>query len=284
MTAWDDLSAIDPRTLGGARLQAHHAVQWVTCAARANLMPMPGDSETNLGWDRGQAALVSHDLPSKTDQPLRIGLRLEAMTLIALRGAEAIDEFALDGKRHAEAGAWLDRVAMDAGLALPSGATLPYTIPAHPIGEGAAYACAALGREFAALARWFAIADEILRNIRDGLPQGTASPVRCWPHHFDLASLWTLGDGDAETAPSVGIGLSPGDGYYPLPYFYVSPWPRPAPERLPPLPPAGEWHTDDFTAAILTGDRIAAMANRATETRQFLDAAISVARRLATKG
>jgi hypothetical protein len=115
------------------------------------------------------------------------------------------------------------------------------------------------------------------------LPQGAASAVRCWPHHFDIATLWTLGDGDAETAPSVGIGMSPGDSHYPLPYFYVSPWPRPAPEQLPPLPVPGHWHSQDFISAILTGDQIVAMKDRRGETRQFLDAAIAVARDLALK-
>jgi hypothetical protein len=283
MTAWDDLGALGPTALSEARLQAHHAVQWVTLVARANLMPMPGDSETNLGWDGLRAALVSHDLPSKTDQPLRIGLRIATMTLIAVRGATVIDRFDFDGKRHADAGAWLDRVAIGAALALPSGATLPYAIPAHPVGTGAAYAVGTERAAFDALATWFAVADEILNHIRAGLPQGAASAARCWPHHFDLAALWTLGDGDAETAPSVGIGMCPGDGYYRQPYFYVSPWPRPSSEELPPLATPGHWHTQDFIAAILTGEQIVAMKDRRNETRQFLDTAIAIARDLALK-
>lgn len=283
MTAWNELGAADPKALGEARLQAHHALQWVTLAARANLMPMPGDSETNLGWDRALAALVAHDLPSKTDEPLRIGLRIEMMSLLALRGNAVIDQFALDGKRHDEAGAWLDRLAIAAGLALPSGATLPYAIPMHPVGDGAAYSVASNNAAFAALARWFAIADEVLSDVRSGLPPGTAGAPRCWPHHFDIATLWTLGDGDAETAPSVGIGMCPGDAHYTQPYFYVSPWPRPAPDKLPALPTPGHWHTQDFIAAILTGDNIVAMTDRRAGTRQFLDAAIAAARDLALK-
>ena len=283
MTAWDELGAADPKALGDARLQAHHALQWVTRAARANLMPMPGDSESNLGWDRAQAALVSHDLPSKTDQPLRIGLAIEAMSLIALRGTTVTDQFALDGKRHDEAGAWLDRTAMSAGLGLPSGATLPYAIPMHAVGNGAAYTVAPNRAAFAALARWFAIANEVLGDISGGMPPGTGSAPRCWPHHFDIATLWTLGDGDAETAPSVGIGMCPGDTYYAQPYFYVSPWPRPTPDTLPALPAPGHWHTQDFISAILTGDDIVAMGDRRAGTRQFLDVAIAVARDLALK-
>ncbi|HEV8014827.1 MAG TPA: hypothetical protein VGP48_04810 [Stellaceae bacterium] len=276
---WDDLGAVDPKVLGGARLQTHHAVQWVARVARANLAPMPDDSQINMGWDGDQAALVSHPLQTKLGVALCFGLRIDTMTLIALRDQTVADQFALDGQTHAAAGAWLDRLAAGAGLALPSGETLPYAIPAHPVGDGVAYSCSLHRREFAALARWFAAGADLIGEIHTGLPPGAASPLRCWPHHFDIATLWTLGEGDPESAPSIGIGLSPGDRYYPQPYFYVSPWPYPSPDRLVPLP-TGDWHISDLVAAILTGERIARMHDRRGETRQFLDAAISVARRL----
>jgi hypothetical protein len=278
--AWDEVGAVDPKTLGDARLQAHHAMQWAARFARANLAPMPGDSHTNLGWDGKHGALVTHEVRAAEGEPLRAGLCLARMALILLRGETVADQFTLDGHKHEEAGQWLDRLASTAGLALPSGATLPYAIPAHPVGDGAAYRCVQLRAELAALANWFAAADEMLNDIRSGLPQGAASPVRCWPHHFDIATLWTVGEGDAETAPSIGIGLCAGDPYYPQPYFYVSPWPLPAPERLPPLPPPGDWHTQDFVSAILPGDAIVALPDRMTRTRQFLNAAINVTRRM----
>jgi hypothetical protein len=278
--SWDQLGKIDPKALWEARLQAHHAVQWAVRAACANIMPMPGDTQSSLGWDPTQGALVSHELRGRGGETLRVGLTLTTMTLSVLRDAAVIDQFALDGKRHADAGVWLDGVLGAAGLALPSGATLPYAIPAHPVGDGAAYISGSHRGEFAVLANWFACADDMLGAIHGTLPQGAASPVRCWPHHFDIATLWTLGDGDAQTAPSVGIGLCPGDSYYAQPYFYVAPWPRPAPEKLPPLPPPGDWHTTDFIGAVLTGEAIVAMPDRVVRTRQFLDAAANVARRL----
>src|ERR1700742_535747 len=131
---WNDLDTIAPTKLVEARLQAHHAVQWATRAACANLPAMPGDTQTNLGWDHAHGALVSHELPLKNDAPLRVGLVVASLTLIVLQGETIADRFALAGETHAEAGAWLDRIARDAGLALPGGTTLPYAIPAHPVG------------------------------------------------------------------------------------------------------------------------------------------------------
>jgi hypothetical protein len=278
--SWDQLGKIDPKALWEARLQAHHAVQWVARTACANLPPMPGDTQSNFGWDRDQGALVSHELRGSNDT-LRVGLAVRTMTLIALRETTVIDQFALDGTRHADAGIWLDRILGVAGLALASGATLPYAIPAHPVGDGATYVSGPQHGEFAAVANWFACADDMLGVIHGALPQGTASPVRCWPHHFDIATLWTLDKGEAWTAPSIGIGMCPGDGYYAQPYFYVTPWPRPTLEKLPPLPPPGDWHTTEYFGAILTGDAIITLSDRADRTRQFLDAAINVAQHLA---
>jgi hypothetical protein len=278
--SWDELSKIDPKALWEARLQAHHAVQWLARAANANSAAMPGDTQSNFGWNGDHGALVSHELRGRSET-LRVGLAVASMTLIVLHDKRAvIDRFVLDGKRHAEAGEWLDHILGGAGLALAGGATLSYAIPAHPVGDGAAYVSGPQHGEFAALANWFACADEVLGAIQGALPQGAASPVRCWPHHFDIATLWTLGEGDAHTAPSVGIGMCPGDAYYPQPYFYVTPWPRPASEKLPPLPPPGDWHSSEFTAAVLPGDAIVALPDRAPRTRQFLDAAVNVARRL----
>jgi len=278
--AWDQLGTVEPKALTEARLQAHHAIQWATRLARANLAPMPDDRQTNLGWDRADRALLSHDCAGGKSDALRVGLRVETMTLIVQRGSAITDQFPLDGHTHAEAGAWLDQIAGAAGLALPGGATLPYAIPMHPVGDGAPYACAARRGEFAVLAAWFDSADEILTAMRSSLPAGAASPVRCWPHHFDIATLWTLGEGDAETAPSVGIGMCPGDNYYPQPYFYVSPWPPPAPKKLPALSSPGGWHTCGFVGAVLSGDTIVPMPDRRGGVRRFLDTASDIASRL----
>ena len=59
----------------------------------------------------------------------------------------------------------------------------------------------------------------------------------CWPHHFDIATLVKLEDGQPANARSIGVGVSPGDEYYAQPYVYVSPWPRFDAGKLPDLPP-----------------------------------------------
>jgi len=277
--AWAQLGTIDPKALAEARLQAHHAAQWLTRAARANLAPKPDDGHTNLGWDEQLGALQSRDLDASDTGPLRFGLRIAPLTLLVTQGDEVLDELALDGTRDADSGTWIDQRAAGRGLRAPSSAILPYAIPTHPVAAGGRYGANTRAAEFDELARWFAAADDILRETKAKL--GTAaSHVRCWPHHFDIATSLSLKPGDPETASAIGIGMSPGDDHYAQPYFYVSPWPRPAANALPDPPVLGHWHRTDFIAAVVTGDVLLAKADRRPATRDFLAAAIAASRRL----
>ncbi len=280
--AWTQIGTIEPRALTEARLQTHHAAQWLTRAARANLAPKPDDGHTNLGWDDQLGALQSRDLDASDAGPLRFGLRIAPPTLLVTQGDTVLDEFALDGARDTEAGAWIDRHALASGLRAASGAMLPYVVPNHPVAAGGRYSCSAHEAEFDELARWFAAADDVLQENRAQLAPTVArsSPVRCWPHHFDIATLLGLETGDAETARSIGLGMSPGDDYYAQPYFYVSPWPRPPASALADLPFPGHWHTKDFTAAIVTGDALLTQTNRRAAATEFIASAVALSRRL----
>lgn len=280
--AWTKLGEIAPTTLVEARLQAHHAAQWLTKAARANLAPEPDDGQSSLVWDKARATLCCRPLRTPSGSALRFGLAIDSLRLVALEDDAPIRELALEGKRDAEASAWIDGVALGAELKPASTIALPYALPPHPIAAGGVYAASRQGDALAAMAHWYDAADDLLREIRAGLV-GTGrrlSPVRCWPHHFDIAVLLTIGEGDAESAAAIGTGMSPGDDYYAEPYFYVSPWPRPINRTLPRLPPAGHWHETDFIAAIVTASSLVAAPDPRARARQFLDAAVAAAREL----
>jgi hypothetical protein len=108
-----------------------------------------------------------------------------------------------------------------------------------------------------------------------------ASEVRCWPHHFDVGALVSLEtQPDGSLAKSIGLGLSPGDESYPEPYWYVSPWPYPAPSKLPALESGGRWHTEGFAAAILTGSELLSGPHDSQSERvqSFLDSAVAAGR------
>src|SRR5215471_6754951 len=70
----------------------------------------------------------------------------------------------------------------------------PYEMPAHAVSHGAAYGPAGLTDSLAELAAWFGNAALSVGCIQRQMIERkfAASPVRCWPHHFDIATLTTL--------------------------------------------------------------------------------------------
>jgi hypothetical protein len=149
-------------------------------------------------------------------------------------------------------------------------------MPAHAVSQGAVYGPAGLSDALAEHAAWFGNAGLSLGSIQRQMigRKLAASPVRCWPHHFDLATLTTLPARNADATGYVGAGLSPGDEYYDEPYFYVSVYPEPDPAALPGLPTLGHWHLRDFVAAVATAHKIVAAKNQQAETDDFLRAAV----------
>lgn len=273
---WSKMGRTSPSALVGARILAHHAAQWPGRAARANLKAAPDDSHSSLAWDAAHASLLCLPLPARGGD-IRVGLRVGRLELIVTRGANVLDAFQLDGKPDAAAGAWADAKLLGLGLKPASSAILPYALAVHPL-AGAPHDLSMLGRELGELSRWFAGSAEILEELRSklgGLRPGPG-PVRCWPHHFDIATLVTFAEGP--DSPSVGVGVSPGDEYYPQPYVYVSPSIRAETASLPNPPRPGHWHTEGFFGIVATGEEILALKDRGRELLAFVIAAFELCR------
>ncbi len=275
---WTVLGAVDPHALVEARLQAHQAVQWLARAAYANVDPMPGDAHANLGWSDIYGALMTRSM----SDDVAVGLRLRDLSLFVERDGAVSTAFALDALQNEHAGYWIGEELGRLGLTAPDPG-LPYgeDLPARVTGLEGTYSLADSKPHLSELSQWFSNAAGALQAIHDenaSLRPGP-SEVRCWPHHFDLATLTSLDEGDAEEARSIGVGLSPGDGSYDEPYFYVSPWPYPDADALPALPGIGTWNTDGFVAAVATGSEVAAAPDQGAAALQFLQVTVNACKK-----
>ncbi|HEX3162239.1 MAG TPA: hypothetical protein VHQ92_06655 [Pseudolabrys sp.] len=276
---WRALRGIDTVRLSEARLQAHTAAQWLARAARAYSPPQPDDGHTSLIWDRAIDGLKTQPLKNG----MRFSLQLSNLTLALSdgNGPAGVQSIFLSGRTDAEVRTWLGGQLGKRGIdAVGLDATPPYQIPAHAIAKGAPYDAAVISADaLAELAAWFSNAELLLNQIQSQLIERklAVSPVCCWPHHFDLAALTTLPKHTADATGYVGIGLSPGDEYYPEPYFYVSVYPKPDPAMLPTLPMFGHWHTHEFMAAVVPAHKIVAARNQRPETIEFLHCAVDAA-------
>ena len=97
------------------------------------------------------------------------------------------------------------RLAPGASLGAP-----PVVRVAADVAAIGSYALAPAAHGLHALAAWYGLADAVLTEVaarhKDIHPGPSA--VRCWPHHFDIATYVALEEGDFEVARGVGIGLS----------------------------------------------------------------------------
>jgi hypothetical protein len=257
---WQSLGATPPTVLAAARVQLHHAAQVADAAAISLLRAEPDDSHTSFEWDATLGALVSREIPAP--RPFRVALHVAALELVALDGDDApLSSFPLDGRALPDALAWLQtfvtRERGDAPVTMHRHFEIPGAPPdaAHPwsLGDGAAF------RELAA---WYANADAVLRTL--------GGPVRCWPHHFDLATLLEMPRAEDDVRRTIGVGLSPGDDSYAEPYWYVSPYPYPRADALPALG-AGHWHREGWVGAVLTGTETVAAGDADAQARLVHD-------------
>jgi len=274
---WHDIDPSMAPLLVDARRQLHHAAQLATAAGISYLPKKSDDSHTNLEWLPSLGALASNTVP--TSSPFRVAVRLQPLSLLLLEASNALlASCQLHGQSIAAAYEWLSqmlpRVHADQAMLTLS---RHYTIPWHPLDDGAPFD-ASDDRAFAELARWYGSAATVLEDLARRTP--AASQVRCWPHHFDIATLIEVEPAPASGYPrTVGVGMEPGDDHYAEPYLYVSMYPAPPASRITaPLDGGGTWHTHEWTGAVLPGSRL----GRTTQ-REQIDSFIRSAVRAATE-
>src|SRR5205823_3885540 len=177
--------------LSDARLQTHHAAQLLVAAGISYLPHQADDSHTNLEWLSSLGALASRVVP--TTRPFRFALRVEELSLHILDDSDVtIAMRELGGETLESAARWL-RAQIAARSANADQFTLAkhYTIPSHPVDSGAPFNVAD-STAFDQLSRWYAGANEVLEEVRSA---HAGAEVRCWPHHFDIATLLDMGGG-----------------------------------------------------------------------------------------
>jgi hypothetical protein len=270
------LRSSPPTGLDAARALAHRAAQLVTMAARVNLSAVADDSHSNLGWGPETQSFASHPLDAG-DTQIQVALSINPLRLDLTRNGQRSKSLKLDGLSHANALDWLDTQLVRVGLAAASQSTLPYDLP-EDVSNLATYDVVDIGDQLTSLAAWFDTAHGVLSDFVSGLIdiRRGAGPVRCWPHHFDMATYVELEQGPSEMARGIGVGMSPGDESYNQPYFYVNPWPHLEPTNLPPAPQPGHWHRTGFVGAIATGAEILHLGDIQSELSQFVTNAFEI--------
>ncbi len=267
MLTWQLLKNFPSDTLKETRLQLHWAVQLVAAANNATLPAKDDYSHTSL-YLIDEDVLAGGFVDSR--QPFATAIQISNLTLLNLdETGRPVNAYELVGAKFSDALAWLSASlgglgSQDVNLTKPT-----YDLPEHPVARDEKPFEPNLD-VLAEFSKWYGNAHKALSEVRKN---ESSSPVLCWPHHFDIATLINLGEGK-----SVGVGLSPGDSSYNEPYWYISPWPYPQESNLPKLS-IGHWHTEGFTASVLSSPEALrandVVAEQEERLGNFLELAIS---------
>ena len=245
---WERTGSIDPRALVDARLQLHWVAQAVAGVGRTLHQPRADDSHTSFTWVPALDALVQEPVDGVT-----CGIRPRDLTVIVI-GATA-SKLALHRRTLDDAFAFLES-QFGQMLKRPD-----VELPDHMVARGGRFD--ADMTHLAELSRYYSDAALLLEDL---------GSVRCWPHHFDIATLIALGEGR-----TIGVGLSPGDAAFPEPYYYVTPWPYPDASTLRSLQ-HGRWNTIGWTGAVLTATEFAQVDEQEAMVRAFITDAMAQCR------
>src|SRR5688500_4620522 len=176
---WERVGSVDPRVLSDARIQLHWAAQAVAGVGRTLHARRADDSHTSFTWAPTADALVQEPFNGITT-----GLRLRDLTLIAI-GTTAT-KLPLQGRTLDDAFAFMEsQFAMT--LKRPD-----VDLPDHPVSHGSTFN--ADEQHLAELGRYYNNAAGVLSDVARS--DSRASAVRCWPHHFDIATLLTYSGQD----------------------------------------------------------------------------------------
>ena len=272
MNDWQKVRNIDPQSLKETRLELHYAIQFMAAVGNFLTEPRPDYSHASLNWNSELNLFVSGFVP--TEKPFQVALEPISLTSLVLdRHGNKLGELSLLQKTLDEGMNWLKQTiqALGADIAKLSFVNYPDDFPDSPFARGASFQDGDRSQR-QELTAYFANTSLILQALVENT-EG-ASPVHIWPHHFDIATLISLPYTQKDEAVSIGVGMSPGDGTYEEPYWYVTPWPYPNTVNLPKLPSGSIWHTENWVGAILTASQLNQGEEQQSQVKSFMDFAV----------
>ncbi|MEQ9300849.1 MAG: DUF5996 family protein [Cyclobacteriaceae bacterium] len=279
MNKWKRIKGVDREVLRDTRKTLHQTVQIVSAFPRHLLPHDPTDGTASLEWNPEDKALQSIPVPNSHDLEMRSGLSFKDFLLTIKYADMSCDKFHILGKSVNAGMDWLKRELKKMAFASESlTLDLPYEIESY---DNAA-SLMVNKRACKEYARLYGNTFQALSELVDNFPE--AHDIRCWPHHFDLATLIPVGTDDkGEITKSIGVGLSPGDEGVEEPYLYVNVWPDIELEVLQQhVLPAGRWNTEGWSGAVLTYTELLNSSDQADIFTQFIEMAVAALQKEST--
>lgn len=270
MSNWKNVTGLDLAVLKKNRKALHQAVQLVGAFPRNMLPHDPTDGTASLVWNSTIKSLES--LPYVNNEgAFKVGLSFTSFELYIELEGDKKSACSLDGMSVNEGLAWLKQSLSELSVKADHlSLDLPYEIENYDYSEVLVIDQQVL-QEYADL---YQNTQNALQNVLTNWKE--AYDIRCWPHHFDLATLIPLKtDSEGEISKSIGIGLSPGDEGVEEPYVYVNIWPQVNLNILEKYSlPIGQWNKEGWSGAVLTYSQMLGSKNQEGDYQSFIDFAL----------
>jgi len=226
--------------------QIHTAIQLISIPPRSYLPQSDGDIYASLIWDARSKSLHSQHFGNLKN--IQTSINIKKFELEILVEEIVFDAIDMDNRTYEYLYDWLKNKLVRLQLDPSQLSTkLPYIlqeIEISPESKLINYDSASL-QEFAKFYQNAYLS--FVRFQNENLEK--KYKILVWPHHFDMALNIPL---DPSGENQIGIGLSPGDQYYPEPYFYVLlPTGNYAEKTKSVTPIVGSWHTKKWNGLVL---------------------------------
>ena len=255
--------------------EAHYAAQVAAELGKSWGEEQGDDGHSSFLWFRGEDGRGIEGVPAVKKKYVA-RLKLEGLELSIFDKGRTVADFTLAGHTLADAMAWMDETCTrELGERRQAARPAP-DLPEHGVAGGDRFTDDPDG--FNDLADLYDATHLVIEKLRGLVPAFGAG--RCWPHHFDYATLGVLATDDAGAmSKTIGIGITPPDALDTDGYWYVSPWSRDGVSGSPEYPAldAGRWvdRGDGISMAVLPVTALSGEDGRAHTLATFVSQAFN---------
>ena len=216
---WPNISTVDANKHNAARRQAHNAVHWLVRLANSYTEPGDVSGQAPLVWDASDNVIMTKPFLDKYSVELRVG-PLEMQFREGGKPVPHTLDFEERTPAHVEA--WVLVELLHRGIDRSRfSKSLPYAPKDLMTGDSEEHEAEAYKDELAVLDGSFRAATAVLKELRGLSDIGIAADaaISCWPETFQIGHEIALPPGSG--ASVLRVGIAPGDGVRPDPYFFV---------------------------------------------------------------
>ena len=282
MSHWQTLTLPFTAELQYGLHTLHHATQLVGMFSNSFLPKQLDDSQSNLGWSSEKNSIVSHVV---SDTIAFLDIKNWEWKLVNDKTNKQF-QTEIAGKTKSEAFQWFKSNLHKLGFDQDNFEYFKhFSLPYHEIDNGVSFVnLSSTIRN--TLTKMQTNASIALHECIESLGLGTLSPVRIWPHHFDMASLIIIEtDVDHNPTKTIGIGWAMPDDEIDEPYFYTNHWIKKEErnyDNLPSLNSCGKWHTSSWVGITIKYSDILNATNQYETIKEYFTESIRINKQILT--